>query len=163
MDDKDSKPDDNDTCNAVYESIYDAVLAFNEAGDFFPLWGTCMGFQVISIVASRNASVLELNGFDSEDLSLRLDLTRAARDAPLLTSLSPGARTDLATKNITSNLHHDGVTPTAFAASNLSAAFQVLSTNKDRKGKAFVSTIAHRTLPITATQWQVHFKAQREF
>ena len=144
--------------------IYDAVVAFNQGGDFLPLWGTCMGFQTISIVASRNASVLELNGFDSESLSLPLDLTAAAGSSPFISSLSPDVRANLATKNITSNLHHDGVTPAAFAGTNLFTSFNVLSTNVDRKGKKFVSTIEHRSLPIAATQWhperpQFEFKA----
>lgn len=40
------------------------------------------------------------------------------------------------------NSHHDGVTPAAFAASKgLTDTFTVLSTNVDRQGRAFVSTM----------------------
>ena len=48
----------------------------------------------------------------------------------------------LRTRNVTVNLHHDGVAPSSFAAgTTLGGAFRVLSTNVDAKGKAFASTI----------------------
>jgi len=41
-------------------------------------WGTCMGFQLLSILGANNHSVLEENAFDSENLPLALNFTEAA-------------------------------------------------------------------------------------
>ncbi len=60
----------------------------------------------------------------------------------------------LGSENSTINLHHDGVTVAAFEASAALSAFYILaSTNFDRQGRAFVSTIEAWDYPITATQW----------
>lgn len=56
--------------------------------------------------------------------------------------------------NSTINLHHDGVTVGAFEENPALGDFFVLvSTNFDRKGRAFVSTLEAWDFPITATQW----------
>lgn len=55
---------------------------------------------------------------------------------------------------VTINLHHDGVTPTAFASdARLSSFFDLLSTNVDRKGSPFVSTIEGKSVPVYGAQW----------
>ena len=57
-------------------------------------------------------------------------------------------------ENVTTNLHHDGVRPASFIEnSGLAATFNVLSTNVDRKGRAFVSTIEGREAPLYGAQW----------
>jgi len=54
----------------------------------------------------------------------------------------------------TINLHVSGVTPTTYASNNaLSTFYNVISTNQDRKGQWFVSTVESWKYPITATQW----------
>ena len=45
-------------------------LAVNASGtEFaFPIWGTCMGFEILGILAAGgNTSVVTQNAFDSED------------------------------------------------------------------------------------------------
>ena len=34
------------------------------AGEYFPLWGTCMGFQLLNLLTSQNQSVLAHYAFD---------------------------------------------------------------------------------------------------
>lgn len=44
----------------------------NEAGDFFPIWGTCMGMQLLTVlVAGKNL----LSNTTAENLALPLNLT----------------------------------------------------------------------------------------
>ena len=61
----------------------------------------------------------------------------------------------LTTANVTVNLHHDGVLPSSFAPNTtLGNSFTVLSTNVDRVGKPFASTIeAKGGAPIWGVQW----------
>lgn len=57
-------------------------------------------------------------------------------------------------QKVTVNLHHDVLTPQTFRDNkDLASFWRVLSTNVDRKGKAFVSTIEAVKHPIFATQW----------
>lgn len=49
-----------------------SVSQANNAGDFFPIWGTCMGMQLLSvIVAEKNV----LTNTTSENVALPLNLT----------------------------------------------------------------------------------------
>lgn len=134
-------------------TLYDLAVESNRQGEVFPIWGTCMGFQTVSILAANSPNVLS-TGFDSENLPLPLTLTAAANTSRLFSAAPPGLLDALATLPITMNSHHDGVTPADFAASSdLSSTFTILSTNVDRSGRAFVSTMEAKQLPFYATQW----------
>ncbi|CAE7251855.1 gghA, partial [Symbiodinium pilosum] len=113
-----------------------------------------MGVQTLSVVAA-GTSVLQTNAFDSENMSLPLMLTHAAKTSRLLGAQAPSNILRwLTTENLTSNLHHDGVAPDSFASNeHLASLFSVLSTNQDRRGREFVSTIEGRVHPIYGVQW----------
>jgi len=138
--------------------LYNHSLALHAAGEVWPLWGTCMGMQVLSVLGARDPSVLLSNAYDSEGIVLPLTLTAAAAQSRLLcdTCLHPAeALHTLRTANSTVNLHHDGVPPSAFArGTTLGDAFTLLSTNVDLKGRAFASTIESSSgAPIWGVQW----------
>eukprot|EP00439_Symbiodinium_sp_Y106_P026866 s5202_g3.t1 len=135
--------------------LFNLTVQAGSAGDWVPLWGTCMGLQTLSVVAAGTSSVLKTNSFDSENMSLPLELAQDAKTSRLLGPHVPSNILRwLTTENITTNLHHDGVTPDSFAMNQrLSSLFSVLSTNRDRKGREFVSTIEGKSLPIYGVQW----------
>ena len=138
--------------------LYNTSVNRHRHGEVWPLWGTCMGMQVLSVLGAADSSVLLSNAFKSEDLVLPLTLTKHAATSRLLCDgcLRPSeALTTLTTRNSTVNLHHDGVDPASFAPSTrLGKAFHVLSTNVDAVGKPFASTIEAATgAPIWGVQW----------
>jgi gamma-glutamyl hydrolase len=140
------------------------LLNFSEAAwangkEVWPLWGTCMGMQVLSILGAADSSVLLSEAYDSEQLMLPLSLTEHASTSRVLCRdcLAFDTVHELTTRSLTVNLHHDGVEPSSFApGTSLGARFKVVSQNVDRKGKPFASTI-ETTLPggafIVGTQW----------
>jgi len=125
-----------------------------------PLWGTCLGFQLLTFVASGpdvDSPVLSCPPFDSEDIHLPLDVTKAWAGSRMQRSAAAagGVDTILTTQGVTANFHHCGVTPDAFRGNgNLTRVFgEPLSTNKDLKGVEFVSTIEGLELPLFGSQW----------
>jgi gamma-glutamyl hydrolase len=135
--------------------MFDKVVAANQAGDHFPLWGTCMGFQWLLIATSKNTNILDppSGQMDSYNLSIPLDFTAAAPQSRLF-SKSGQIYTILERENVTMNNHHYGIYPAHFDATPaLTSMFNVLSTNKDRKGVEFVSTIEAWKYPIYGSQW----------
>jgi gamma-glutamyl hydrolase len=134
-----------------------AALAKNDAGVYFPLHGTCQGMQVLSLLVAQDASVMAYNAFDAENESLALDITWDGHHSSRIFSVVTAPADIVATLSSTPstvNLHHDGVPVSRFAASErLGAFFILVSTNFDRKGAAFVSTLEAWKYPITATQW----------
>ncbi len=137
--------------------MYDKVIAANDAGDFFPLWGTCMGFQWLLIAQSRNSNILDPKSgqMDSYNYSIPLNFTSAAKTSRLFAnSLKNDVYNILATEDVTMNNHHYGIYPSTFdATSSLKTFFNVLSTNVDRKGVEFISTMESYNYPIYGTQW----------
>ena len=114
-------------------------------------------------IAADDDSVLT-KGFDSENMSLALNLTAAARASRLfgaaakvpIQGASPpmDVLSALSTLPLTLNNHVQGVTPADFQSSKLPDAFTVLATNKDRKGRPFVAAVEGRKgLPVWATQF----------
>jgi len=137
------------------QTIWDWAIAANDAGDFFPLWGTCQGFQLFSILAADDPSILHEYAYDSYNISLALNLTPDATSSRILGPSCPSdVFTTLTVENSTMNLHHDGVpVETYYQNKKLNAMFKLLSTNVDRKGSSFGSTIEGRIYPFYATQW----------
>lgn len=115
-----------------------------------------MGMQMMCILAAGNSSVLDTYAFDSEDESLALNFTADGLENSRI--FGPSAPQDivhvLATENVTENLHHDGVPPSMFATNAaLGSYLRLVSTNVDREGKPFASTVEAFDAPFTGTQW----------
>jgi len=132
--------------------LWGMVIEANEGGDYFPLWGTCFGFQEISMLAAQDLNLL--NGpLDSENYTIALNLTDKAATSRMFTNASDVLHI-LATSPVTMNNHRWGVSPAKFNANQyLPNFFDVLSTNVDRNGVEFISTMEAKKYPIYATQW----------
>jgi gamma-glutamyl hydrolase len=144
---------------ASAQYLFEKTVQANDAGDFAPLWGTCMGFQWLLISATRNPNILDPNDgtqMDAENYSIPLDF--ASNDILKSSRLYGSAPADvmsiLATQNVTMNNHHYGIYTEHFRqTSALTSFYSLLSTNKDRKGVDFVSTIEAFKYPIFGVQW----------
>mmetsp|Transcript_12905 Transcript_12905/g.31026 ORF Transcript_12905/g.31026 Transcript_12905/m.31026 type:complete len:311 (+) Transcript_12905:52-984(+) len=132
------------------QRIVDNALHKAEEGGYFPVWGTCLGFEWL-VQAVGGKSALQ-GGFDAENITLPLDFTDAGKASRLYHDAE--ARQLLASKPVTMNNHQSGIEPTSFASNTkLAGTFDVLSTNKDRKGRSFVSSIEGKTAPIYGAQY----------
>lgn len=123
-----------------------------------PVWGTCLGMQLISVLASGDDGVLCSGCFGTEGTPLPLNLTPAAFNSSMLARFPPDLISALQRENITENSHRSGVRPSQFGpGTTLGKMFDVLSTNVDptpTAGGAFVSTFqAKNGKPVFATQW----------
>eukprot|EP01106_Pelomyxa_sp_JSP_P010976 TRINITY_DN2892_c0_g1_i1.p1 TRINITY_DN2892_c0_g1~~TRINITY_DN2892_c0_g1_i1.p1 ORF type:complete len:312 (+),score=80.57 TRINITY_DN2892_c0_g1_i1:49-984(+) len=124
----------NTTYYQTAQYLYNLTIAANTAGDHFPIWGTCMGMQLLCLLASNNNSVLSRYAFDSENLPLPLDFTSAASSSYLFSDAPPEIYL-------------------AFSTEEAVVSTQSTGTNKDRVGKAFLSTIEGIKAPLYGVQW----------
>ena len=53
----------------------------NDAGDVFPIWGTCLGFEMLALMANEN--VPNLKSCSSYDQPLPLDFLEGANESKL--------------------------------------------------------------------------------
>eukprot|EP01047_Picozoa_sp_COSAG01_P061050 COSAG01_NODE_7570_length_3144_cov_2.131691_4_plen_335_part_00 len=186
----------NSTYMRAAKQIFDLAVMAHASGDYVPLWGTCMGFQTLAVLAAGRADALTSRGvpagnpgFDSDGINLPLRWapnpragagglfwSRFAAGLAFANGWSPSpgggalpsaadtpALRYLTTENITTNLHHDGVEPSSFERIKaLRDFFDIVSTNRDLKGKEFVSTMeAASGAPIYGVQWHPERNAYR--
>lgn len=109
------------------------------------------GFQTLNILAAQDPAVLSRNAFDSENIAWPLDLTAAGRSSSrMFADASAAVMTTLTTLNSTMNFHHDGIDTSVFQGNEkLNKFYRLISTNVDRKGRGFVSTIEAFEVPAT--------------
>eukprot|EP01105_Mastigella_eilhardi_P010367 TRINITY_DN2415_c0_g1_i1.p1 TRINITY_DN2415_c0_g1~~TRINITY_DN2415_c0_g1_i1.p1 ORF type:complete len:322 (+),score=77.17 TRINITY_DN2415_c0_g1_i1:25-990(+) len=136
------------------QTLFSAIKYFNDNGDYLPLWGTCLGIEELMILASDNFDILDCN-FDAENITLPLDYTNLAPTSRLFGSSCPDDIYNiLGTEPVTMNNHGCGMTTTHFFNTpSLNSFYNVLSTNTDRQGLEFVSTMEAVKYPIYGVQW----------
>lgn len=130
--------------------FYNLALKANDAGDYFPIWGTCQGFQQLSVLTA-NKNLLTLT--DTKAVALPLTLTPAAQSSRLFRSFPKDLLQSLADENITPNFHSWSLSMQNYTRnSKLKRFYKVLSTNNDGK-KEFISTMEAVRYPFYAVQW----------
>lgn len=97
------------TTGAQY--VFDSVVRMNDSGDFFPLLGTCMGFEWLLIAASKDANILDpkIGQMDAYNYSIPLDFRENAKNSRTFSAASQDIMKILSTENVTMNNHHYGI------------------------------------------------------
>lgn len=124
--------------------FFKRALESNQNGEYFPIWGTCLGFEALHVIAADDG-VQVLSKFSASDISLPLHFTKQADTSRMFGSLPQSLRRSLETENITYNHHSYGVSPiTYLREKSLKNFFKVISTNEGKNGGRFISSIEGR-------------------
>lgn len=133
--------------------FFNLALEANKVGDYFPVWGTCLGFEWIMEMVSGNDEVL-YSDFLSDNLTLPLDFTSETETSRMGSALGSDILRMLNSEPLTFNYHTSGVTVSDFYETPaLSNFFNLLSTNFDRNEREFVSWVEGKDYPIYAVQF----------
>jgi len=137
--------------------LYDLVKKINDNGTYYPLWATCLGFEVINVCANNDYKTI--GDFDGEPPYVRRNkFTDAANSSWVFTSYNPeiGWMVMKKMENFKLSLlsHSHGVAPESYKQyKNLSDTYKVLSTMEDKKGKQFIAMIEAKDYPIYGSQF----------
>lgn len=130
--------------------FYRLALEANSNGDYFPVWGTCLGFELLTLLTSGE---LLLSHTNTSGIALPLDFTEDVQGSRLFKEFPEELMKSLATEPLTENSHQWSITTQNFTANEkLKKFYRVLSINTDGQNK-FVSTMEAYDFPIYATQW----------
>jgi gamma-glutamyl hydrolase len=136
---------------AIGRAVVQMAMDAMDAGDYFPVWGTCLGFELLTTIVGGEGILSQV---DAENYSIPLNLTSAAQTSRLFSLFSSSALNWISTEPLTTNNHHLAVTTETFKNnSKLTEFFTVLSTNMDRDGAEFASTVESKRYPIYGVQW----------
>uniref|UniRef100_A0AAQ6A4M4 folate gamma-glutamyl hydrolase n=1 Tax=Amphiprion ocellaris TaxID=80972 RepID=A0AAQ6A4M4_AMPOC len=135
----------------VAKIFYRLALMANDAGDFFPIWGTCMGLQLLTVLVAGESLLTDTL---AENVALPLNLTTEAHSSRMFEGFPDKLMTALTQEPLTGNFHHFGVTVQNFQENKkLNSFFSLLSTNVAENGAHFISTIEGKRYPFYGVQW----------
>ncbi|XP_068860950.1 gamma-glutamyl hydrolase [Aphelocoma coerulescens] len=134
----------------VAKIFYHKALEANDKGDYFPIWGTCLGHEELTYLTSGEVLLVhtKTNGF-----SLPLNFTSAAKDSKMFRNFPDDVLHALATEPLTSNFHVWSLSLENFTNNEeLRTFYRVLTTNTDDEVE-FISTMEAYKYPIYGMQW----------
>jgi len=136
------------------ETIFNYTIKANQNGDYFPLWGTCLGFEELHVLAAGGDRTV-LSPVVASNFSIPLDFTvDPLTQSRLFASATPDIVRTLGTANVTLNNHVNGVLPSTYKErQELRDFFDVISTDQDKNGVVFISTVEAKNYPIYGAQW----------
>ncbi|KAF3836219.1 hypothetical protein F7725_028777 [Dissostichus mawsoni] len=130
--------------------FYELAIEANSRGDYFPVWGTCLGFEQLMYLTSEKTILSQTN---TSGVALPLNFTNEIKDSKMFKDFPAELIEDLATQALTENSHKWSLAVlTHNSNEELKMFYKVLSTNTDGKVE-FVSTVEAYDYPIYGTQW----------
>lgn len=135
----------------IGKQIFDYAIEANDKGDHFPIWATCLGFEMLATFLVPGHDIL--TNCSAHDIALPLNFTEDATKGRLFGDLPQDVYQALVNKNVTANYHSKCLTPETVASSGLDQLINVLSTNFDTNGLEFVSTFEVIKYPFYGVQW----------
>ncbi|KAK4285859.1 hypothetical protein QN277_002496 [Acacia crassicarpa] len=134
-------------------TIFKKVLEKNDGGHHFPLYATCLGFELVTMIVSEDNNILEEVSARNQASTLQFT-ENATIDGTVFERFPPGLLKKLNTDCLVMQNHHLGISPRRFLDNKkLSSFFEVLTTSKDENNKDYVSTVSSWNYPVTGFQW----------
>ncbi|UCE63388.1 MAG: gamma-glutamyl-gamma-aminobutyrate hydrolase family protein [Nitrospirota bacterium] len=145
--------DPSDIYTEEGEILWNLAKEANDRGDYFPIWGTCLGFEELAVLEAGDGQVISLDVV-AENLALPLRFTRDLGRSRLFRSFPARLVRALRTQGLAFNSHEHGLLVSEYQSnSSLNSFFRMTSYNETSKGQLFVSTIEARDYPFYGTQW----------
>lgn len=128
----------------------------NDKGNVFPVWGCCMGFQQMLIIADGKDNIDNLlTKFDSfKNLMCSIKLTSEGERSQIIHGLDFNTYNNIIKRKCTLNNHMLGISPSKMKNNPvLNDFYKIVGTSEDRNGKKFVAIIEARHYPFYGVQW----------
>ncbi|XP_051016819.1 gamma-glutamyl hydrolase, partial [Acomys russatus] len=134
----------------VAKIFYNKAIESYDNGDYFPVWGTCLGFEELSfLVSGKNLLTLT----DTVSVPLPLNFTAGVLQGRMFQNFPADLLMSLALEPLTANFHKWSLSVKNFTENeNLTKFFNILTTNTDGSIE-FISTMEGRKYPVYAVQW----------
>ena len=159
-------PEYNPVYMATAKRFLELAVQANERGIYFPVWGTCHGFQTMMMVFGGMAlDDSELASFDA--LHAHMTSLQISPSAKHTSRILHGVDREFIThltreRNILFANEH-GITPHMFYSRRaLASRFRLIATARDARGKTMVAAVEARKLPFYGTQFHPEVVATLE-
>ncbi|CAM6089037.1 unnamed protein product [Calypogeia fissa] len=137
----------------IAEKLFNWALEANDNGDYFPIYGVCLGFELLSVLVTKDHHVLEPFQASKKPAPI-VFVDKAAKDKSFFKWFSDDLIERVSTESLALENHKWGLSPSKFAALKpLTDFFEVLTTTPDENNKIYVSTVQGRKYPVTGVQY----------
>jgi gamma-glutamyl hydrolase len=133
--------------------IFDLVKQLNDEGVYFPLWATCLGYELINVCVSPYPATIGIfNGKPS--YAAKINFTNEALNATLFNTDQGDWIKSIQTHQSINLLNHaHGIAPSTFYNSTLSQFYKVLATGRDHSNTEYNAIIEAHNYPIYGNQY----------
>lgn len=149
--------------------LYREAVEANERGRFYPIWGTCLGMELLTVLSSGRNHLVSCHASD-ETLGLRRVNASSklfsaqktyANLGPKSATPQPGGSSNftndiidaLENRNTTYNYHSFCITDAALKRANLTDFYEPIAYSFDKKGLQFIAIIEARKYPFFGVQF----------
>ncbi|KAJ8924865.1 hypothetical protein NQ315_001020 [Exocentrus adspersus] len=139
--------------------IYTLAVEANARERYYPLWGTCLGLQVLAFAAVGEDVRVDCS---LKNQAIPLDFEPDYPNSKLFKVAPDDVVHFLKEYNVTFNYHQYCLTKEVLEEHGLASDWRVLSTNKDATGLEFISSMESRNYPFYGVQFHPE-KNQFEF
>ncbi|XP_065360981.1 gamma-glutamyl hydrolase A [Calliphora vicina] len=131
--------------------IYEIAQEINDNGTYFPVWGTCLGFELLVYLSANSTEPRTYCSSSAQ--ALPLEFKENFQKSRLFRNASENVIDILKNYAVTANFHLYCFTEETFANMKLNEMWDVMSLNHDWDGIEFISTIEHKKYPFYGTQF----------
>ena len=144
--------------------LFDLSIKAGQKADYWPIWGTCLGFELLAFLAINETH--SLTRCSSMQQALPLEITSKFKTSKVGRTIPKDVYTTLTTKDSTINFHNWCLSPANFSYFKMDEFWDVLSTNHDTNGVEFISFLEAKNYPIWGSQfhpekhayeWTLHY------
>lgn len=127
--------------------FFNKAIEANKRGDYFPIWGTCLGLETLNVLRVGSESILE--SVSAMDISIPLNFTDAAPKSRLFQNIPQELYKKLATEPIPYHHHEKGIHPNTYIKEkSLGEFYDILSVNNGLNGTTFVTTMEGKCMKM---------------
>lgn len=130
--------------------VFDQIKKFNDAGKFFPAWGTCLGMEFLTVYTAE-AGWDVVGDMPAFGVSLPLNFTKNPAETRMFKDYADAGKFEQG--NFTYNYHRHAASPESFQSDAGLAAFWDVTSTSSFNGNTWVSTIESKDYPIYATMF----------
>ena len=131
------------------------MKAGERSGDYWPIWGTCLGFELLAFLAMNEKH--NLARCSSYQQAVPLEVTSKFPTSEFGRAIPKDVYMTLTNKNSTINFHNWCLTPQNFSQFGMDKFWNILATNHDVNGLEFISLLEAKNYPI----WGSHFHPEK--
>lgn len=137
----------------IVQRVFKKVLEKNDAGEYFPLYAICLGFELLAMTISKDRNILE--EFSAVDQASTLQFMENINiEGTVFQRFPSDLLKKLSTDCLVMQNHRYGISLKRLQENpDLSSFFKILTTCADENDKVYVSTVQSHNYPVTAFQW----------